>query len=441
MPYSHTSWGELKAALADRLGDPLMRWHNSTELGLYLADAMRTWALATGYWKERGVFATVNGTAFYALQTQLAALLGHTVTDRNMIEMLQYHLLEPATSQVAWTGTEMYSFGQVVEAVRGSRDRLLYESGSVLSTRTEAMPAPPINRVPLTDTVMDVRRALWRNVAAVTRHLLWREDEWGLSAFLALWESSPQTPYAYSVTATRPVELLVAPSPPVVGELELVTVESGADLDPAVSATALGVPDNLAPVVKWGALVDLLRGDGQEADPTRAEVAEKRWNEGVELAKMAQVLIHANVAGNSVLPVSLFDLDAAYGSWQDTSGAPVDLAIAGPNLLALRPVPDGVYAVTLDVARNAPIPAADGEQVQLGREDTDPIIDLAEYLALFKVGGAELQAAEGRLRAFYEAASEHNAKLRANTLFADTIFRQPRREETDRPRRVEVANE
>ena len=298
------------------------------------------------------------------------------------------------------------------------------------------MPAPPLNRVPLADEIIDVRRAVWRNASGANFHL-WREDEQALAGLNPAWESTPATPYAYTILGTQPVELAVAPLPLTVGTLELLTVNVGAVFNPASSATALGMFDNFSWVVKWGAIADLLRGDGQATSAYRTAFAEQRWREGVELAMLMPVIMAASIGGQGVMPVSLFDLDALYENWQDNVGTPVDLAVAGPNLVALRPVPNGVFTVVLSVARNAPIPADDGSHIQVGNEEIDAILDYAEAAGLFKAA----EPSEAQMERFWRAALGYNKRLAANARFLATIKGRSYEEERDRPRKIEVAEE
>ena len=251
------------------------------------------------------------------------------------------------------------------------------------------MPPPNISRVPLDDAIIDVRRVVWRNAALANFHL-WRDDEWAFSTGLGNnWMTNTGTPGYYSIAATRPVELQVAYPPLDVGTLELITTNAGAALNPATSATILGIPDNFSWVIKWGALADLTVPGGQAEDSLRHKFCESRWRLGVETARMITVIAAAQINGVHVEPVALADLDAGYGNWQDNSGTPVDIGIAGPNMIYARPVPDGIHSITLDVARNAPVPAADSEYVEIGRDNINTILDYAHHLAAFKMGGKE----------------------------------------------------
>jgi hypothetical protein len=72
--------------------------------------------------------------------------------------------------------------------------------------------------------------------------------------------------------------------------LDLITVDQGAALTAGVP-TILGVPDDWAWVVKFGALADVLSLDGLAADPARAAYAKARWEQGVQQARTAAVVL------------------------------------------------------------------------------------------------------------------------------------------------------
>lgn len=439
MSYSQTTWGQLKAQLSQRLQDQGMVFWVDDELDVYLTEALRAWAAASLYWRERITFNTVAGQAFYVLPTVAASTLAMTATDRETFKAVQYSLIESTASQGAgWTPTDMFTLAQITSSLNDMRNRYLTETGVVLTRSTQVMPGPPDGRVNLDDDTIDVRRACWIRASDGLHFILWREDEWSEAAYAPGYETaSTPTPYAYTVTATAPVQLLVAPPPSVPGTLELISVFDGATLDPASADTSLGLPDNVSPAVKWGVLSDVLKGDGQATDPVRVVAADRRWAEFVELGKMQSAVANVIVGGSALMPVSVFDMDAALTGWQDGQGQPSIFAVAGWNLVAFSPVPDGVYGVSMDVVRNAPIPANDNDFVQVGLEDLQTIINYAEYCALFKVGGDDLQRSEERMREFYKGAAEYNAKLKANALFAKAIFTNARREPDERPRRLE----
>lgn len=433
MPYTHTTWADLRTALSLRLGDANQTFWVVSELTSLLYEAIRTFGLCSGFWRERGSFATTSGTAFYDITTEIPSLLGYTVTDRDIIKSLQYHLLESATSQAAWSGTEMFTLDDLRYAVERRRNQFLSDTGTVLTRSLINVASPPIGRQPLPDTVIDVRRAAWLGAAPLNYYnTLWREDERMLTAADQGWSVNPGAPEAYSIMAPPPLTMQLAPVPLSSGQVELLSVDSGASLNPVANATVLGIPDDLTPAVKWGALADLLGMDGIARDPVRAQFAEERYQQYVQLGRILPVIIHAELNGVPLIPCTLQELDASTPNWENSSSAPADIAIAGTNMIALNPVPDGTYSVTLDVVRNADL----SDPVQVGREQLDMILDYAEHLAMFKVGGAEWHATERQANNFLTQCVTYNQRLSAAALAAFSAAGQSQRQKQGVARRL-----
>lgn len=442
MPYSHTNWGQLKTQLASRLGDSGSVFWTDTELGVWLTEALRTFGVLSAFWRARSQFSTTAGTAFYDITTQasgsptLASLLGYTVTDRDAVQQIQYALLESASSQSAWTGTEQFTLNDLRYAIQRRRDQFLSDTGCVLTRSVVNVNSPSIGRQQLTDTIIDVRRAAWVGLSPFNYYTsLWRDDERGLTLADQTWDTDPRTPQAYSIMAPPPLELQLAPIPITNGQLDLITVNSGAALDPASSATVLGIPDDLTPAIKWGALSDLLSLDGPARDQARADYCETRYQQYVQLARLMSCIVSAEINGVPTIPDTLYNLDAGVNDWQNNAGTPDLLAVAGLNLVSLYKVPDGVYSVTLDVVRKAPIPTTDATHVQVGREQLDTILDYAEHLALFKIAGSEFNASQAQADRFLLQSITYNQRLSASARYVIAAGATSQREKSYRPRR------
>src|SRR5262245_20496202 len=353
--YAHKTCQEINDDLAQRLEDPGKVFWKSQELCLYINEAFRTFGHLSSFWRNRGTFPTVANTAFYDLPTQLPTLLGYTVTDRSLIEIMQYHLLEAATSQSVWNGTDMFNMAEVAAAIQRRRDQFLADTGVVLTNFLLNIVPPPSGRVTLPDSVIDVRRAAWLGSAPLDYYThMWRDDEFALTAGDPTWSISPGTPNAYSVMAPPPIRMQLSPAPQDSGLLDMVTVNAGNALTPATIESLLGIPDNTAWIVKWGALADLLGRDGQGRDPVRAAYCEMRYRQGVELTRLLPVIVHAELNGVPSIPGSLASHDMGSPNWQNITGAPEEILVAGNNLIALANVPDDVYSVTLDVVASRP---------------------------------------------------------------------------------------
>jgi hypothetical protein len=442
MPYSHTSFSTLKTQLAGRLGDAGGVYWTDAERGIYIVEALRTWQALARYWRDRGTFVTAASTPFYDITTLLLkgteSLLSYSVTDRDLVQAIQYHLLESVASQSVWNGTDQFTLDDVARAIERRRDQFLSETGAVLTRFTQGVAAPPVARQALPQAVIDVRRAAFQEAVTNTVTPLWRVDEEQLAGGLSGWGRNPAVPEFYSVAVAPPIALSLAPVPIVSGTLDVIAVQSGAALDPAAANTILNIPDDFAWVVKWGALADLLGRDGQARDPARAAYSELRWQQGCELARAFPCVLAGEIQGQDMMSESLAGLDAGRHTWQTSTGQPDLIAPAGRNLVALANTPDGIYSVTLDVVRNAVVPVQDGDFIQLGRECLDVILDYAEHLAAFKLAGPEFEATGRAMENMLRQAAIYNEKLKANALFGKLMGAMSHREEERRPIRETV---
>jgi hypothetical protein len=432
LPIDCISFQQAINELADRLGDPNQVHWTSAELQRYLKEALRTWNAYTQTQRDQGTFATTVGVPFYDLPTLLdksgTKIRAYTLTDRELVTDLEYSLMEPPTP-TAWSGTAMFNLGELTEALLRRRDRFLRETGTVLVRDVTAIVIPATGRFVLPLDVITVRRAAWvMNSGTVVP--LQRDDEWGMNQYQRTWQTAtnPTTrwPTVYSTGVTPPLTIQLAPPPSANGSLDLVASRQGAALDPT-TGVILGVPDDYAWVVKFGALADLLSGPGPNNDPARARRCEERWTQGVTLATRASVVLAAKIGTGVVRVYSLNEADTYLRGWQNTQGVPSRVLLAGLNLTALSPVPDalGPYTVTLDVIRNMPMPTLvtdcfyDG-----GNSILEPIFAYAQYLALFKEGPQQFEAAQDLLQRFLMAAGTTEFLDQAQTPGRGPMFQQ-----------------
>lgn len=404
--FSTITLSAARTALADRLADPSMvRWV-SGELDVYLAEALRTWNAYTAAYRNRGTFQTASQVAFYDLATQIPALRGQTLTNRDLVVDLQYALMEtPTTSWPTWAGTNQFDMDDLVGAITRRRDQFLRETGAILTELTQQVITPaPAGREVLPATVLAVRRAAWRSSSGYITTLR-RDDEWGADHYAPRWaQQMTAPPMTYSVAVTPPLRVQVIPPPQDTGALELLIVVAGADLAVA-SSTSLGVPNDWAWVIKWGALADLLGRDGLASDPARAAYCEARWQQGVQAATVAPVVLSGRINDRPCMVNSVSDADAFSPTWQSVPGVPQQLLTAGQNLLACWPPPGvlgagGNYSVTVDVVANIPVPTTDQDFLQIDAGTLDPLLDYAQHLASFKEGPALVEQSSPLLERF-----------------------------------------
>lgn len=409
--YTQTTQTQALAALSERLEDLANTYWSLAELRLYLAEAVRTWQAYTGWYRSRITLPVPGGVNWYDIGT-------YSVTDADTIGVLLYHLLETQLAAGAWTGTGQFDLAVIQAALRNRVDRYLSDTG-VVSTRIVQDAGTITNgRVLLTPSIIDVRRVSW--VAGGSSRLLWRDSEWGLNAHLRGWLGAPGPPKVYSVAATPPVSLQLAPPPGTSGTLDLVAVKAGPAL--TLAPSILGIPDDLAWGVKWGVLADLLSRDGQAKDPARAVYCEQRYREAVELAALYPSIAQTIINGVPVFTGSVFDLDAYSSGWENlAAGVPVAAGLVGRNLLAFAPAPVNGVSVILDLIVDIPVPAADSDYLQVPPDVIAVVLDYAQHLASFKMGGNEFVVTDQqRTNLLYEAA-KYNSRLRQTNFYNSTV--------------------
>lgn len=448
MPYANATWSQLKTALRQRLSsslsgtfEPSAFWSDDStvqsEIEGYLKEALRVWAAASHFWKGRTAF-NVDGTGFWH-DLSPAAELAYTVTDRQLAVEMEYHFIEPP-SYTTWLGSDQFNLSELRDALQRRRDQFLMETGAhVFLPSLVSGIAPPISRfeIPVNtagEPIMDVRRLSWVSAAGLYAQL-WRGSEWGANAVSPGWGLTPDTPAGFSVVASPPLTVQLIPPPNEPGRLEVVGVYAGAALDFS-TGVLLGIPDNFSWVVKYGAMADLLGKDSQARDTFRAQYCERRWKEGIELARLYSTVMLATVNGQQTPCTPVQKLDAYQPGWQNTTpGPPTMIGLEGLNLICVNTLPDTMYGVSLDILLPAPIPADDAAFVQLGPEELDAVIDYAQHIASFKQSGSEFEATTRQYENLIKLAGVYNEKLRASTVFAGVIHNRSMQEEIARPRR------
>lgn|SRR5262245_3309309 len=444
MAHTQTTRAELEAALFDRLGDNLFYSNTGAypEVRVYLNEALRVWNTLARFWRERVVFQTTPTVAFYqitasTLTTNPPNLLNFTLTDQSLVAEMMYHLLETQPLQpdpidvVTWRGTDQFDLEMILSALSRRRDQFLHETAVTLRNDLVSGVISAEGRMDIPETTLDVRRVSWRAIDTSHFHL-WRMDEWEAQAQVPTWAYNPDTPpYGYALILTPPVRIQIVPPPSAGGQLDILASHSATELTGGV---LLGLPDDWAWAIKWGALADLLAAEGQAKDPPRAVYCEQRYQQAVAVARLDPDILWGQINGQPITLMSLQDLDSGDPTWQDQAGRPVSVAVER-DMVALSPVPDSVYSVTLDVVRPAPIPTSNSDPVQLGPEITNAILDYAHHIASFKEGGAEFFATQQQLDGMIRLAADYNAKLNALAVFRDVLEDRSVREEDRRPRR------
>jgi len=200
---------------------------------------------------------------------------------------------------------------------------------------------------------------------------------------------------------------------------EAITSQSGTPFAPP-AATLLGIPNDFAWVLEWGALADLLGRESEATDRERAAYAMKRYQDGLNLLIKTPWIMLGNVNGVACSVDSLEETDRYSVGWDQnpSSFGPV-IVTAGIDTFA-APVGSSIGITCLG---NAPLLDATNTFLQVSRDSWDTVLDLAQgAFASFKMGGAEWkQALELEARAIKFCSAE-NSRLKSTGSFADVLL-------------------
>lgn len=435
MAYTHTTFTTAKSLLADRLGDPGKVFWTDAELGFAIVEAKRIWNAITLHDRDTGTLTTAAGTVFYSLSTTLEStsaelIRGMTIRDRSIVSEIEYQLMEPQ-NLTGWSGTDQFTFNQILTAVQRRRDQFLADTACVMSERTDSVAADSGGAVTLPDTVIGVRRAVFVDTGG--RYYTLRKSDERISNIRGNWHDAG-TPAAYSTTAQPNLHIQIIPPPQNTGDLKTLVVSTGATLDTTANSNAgtlLGVPDDVAWGIKYGAIADLL-SDADSLAPDIVEACEAKYGLAVELTLRMPVVLHSEINGVPGVPAPLSGLDMQNG-WQGLSRTvPTQIGIAGPDTVAAYKTPNGAYDVQLSVVRNAIVPAGT-DYLEIGREHLDALLGMAQRICMLKVGGGEFAATEPLASKFFSQAAQYSYRRSAASLSLQSMKMNTAQEQAHNP--------
>lgn len=426
MAYAQYSMSSLVAQIAGLLDDPQFIQWKYEEIKYGVIEALRYWGALTSYWRIRGQFSSVRDQPWYDLSNELPTLRSRTTTFNDIVTEIDFHCFE-LPGGVAGTGlTSQFNVTSIVNAVVRARNRLVMDAGLPLSTTTTAFTGAPDGRIEIDENIVYLRHGYW-NAPSGAWSPLRPTDAWAQDAYSPLWTLEPGLPFAFSQSVTPPLDVQLFPLPNTTGTIEWLVARTLNFDDPITVETLLNIPDEFAHAVKYSALADLFTMDGEANDPQRADYAERRYLQTVEIAKNHKSVARVQIDGVPVGLSTLTMLDNAYPRWRMSSGKPT-AAGCDMDMIALASVPNGSFGVQCDVLQSAPIPANDDDFLQIGRELIPNIIDYAQHYLSFKLAGQEFAMSIPQYDNFMSSAKSKNAVQSKQIKFMGPLYGMPGRE-------------
>jgi hypothetical protein len=432
-PFQWLTWLEANQEVSVRLGDPSQIFWGQAEVFAYLTEALRVWNALTAFWATpftldldppftQNWFAA-NGTGSPRIQT---------LTDNDIYTLIEYHFIEPPTGST-WTGTDQFSITDLAQACSRRRNEILQAVACNMVESTLPL-TPGTSTAQVTDLVLDERRCRWvpapNQGSPVT---LQRGDSRSFQLFTPNYQQTTASPLRWDVIGSPPQTITLDTRVPVPSELQMLGIQGGADFTPPTN-TPLLMPDDWMWVLKFGAMFDLLSMEQEGKDLARAAYCLQRYAEGLKLMAHMPWLLQGSLNGIPVDTQPIAGADRTNYEWQSRANAFPEIVVGGIDLFAVSPVPAALTSVGMTVVGNAPIPASDGAFIQVPRDVMNAIIDEAQHLALFKMGGAEFTASMTLHQSFVGAALKQNRRLRESGILATTIRPPVDRQEEEQPR-------
>lgn len=437
-------WSAAKAALAARLAVALStnaatQFWTDAELGLMLAEALRVWNALTAQWASTfdiGSFLTPNQVWFPLSAINSAYPRYRTITDTNLYTEMGYHLLENTASF-----STQFSQNDFTGALQRRRDEILQASAANLS-ETIVVGGIGVSGGNLPDSTLSPIRSLYAPTnPAISPAVLHREDDLAFQYFTPGWQTGTQTvPGCYAVISSEPLNFETDFAPQTAGNYHFVTSNAGLTFNPP-AATLVGLPDDWCWAAKWGAISDLLSREPEATDTARAQYAMARFRDGLTAMRILPWLLWAKIDGTPVDTPGVVEMDQYSYGWDFSAYGTTPaatrqaLVVGGVDFVGTCPVfTAGGHSVVLNVVGNAPIPTLDADFVQVSRDAFDVILDYAQNIAAFKLGGDEFQATLPLLKNFAQAVTQTNNRLANLGLFRDVLLTEGQRQELAAPR-------
>lgn len=439
MPYTYQTFGQVKTLLASRLYNPAKTFWSDVELGIYIAECLRTWNALTAHWVTEFQFTymgTSSGTAWLNISQIPGTPRPYTRLNTDVYSVILYHLLEPqiAADGITWNGTEQFSLTDIVGALERRQNELIMQCGLNVTRPVPAVLAPDQRDLTLPDTYLDIRRVKYVPFTSPTNfgpaQVLWRGDLQSFQYFSSGYLQQRQNPRNYALSDVPPLELEVDFPPPQPGTLDMLVNQSQSIPTPP-SAQILVVPDDWVWVLKWGVLMDLLYRQSEAQDNPRAKYCKTRYIEGMQLLAQSPWVLNASIENVPVDIESVMERDQYNPGWEYDSHTRQGIITAGLDTFAVAPLA-GLHptsSVILNLIENAPIPVADTDFVQVSRDVLDVLLDYGVHIAMFKCGGSEFQETIQLFDNFRKSAQAENKRIAGLGLYDDVVKSQGRRQE------------
>ena len=442
MAYSQLTLAQLSAQLGVLLDDQnSLYWTDgygsaAGDKQYAIWDALRVWGAYTNYWRTRGTFNLTVGQSFYDLSVVLPALRTRTWTLDALCKEIQYMCLEAANGISGAGMSGQISVGSILQSIQRARNQFVIDAKFPYTYHSTLAAAGSGGIVQFPQSSVYVHRASWQDSVSGAWTNLWREDAWAVDHADPTWTQTPGAPVIYSESELSPLEMQLVPAPAGSGTLDALTVDS-LQIDITNPNATFAVPDEWIHAIKFAALQDIFSAESQNKDDLRAQYAQMRYDQAMNLARDGRSILRLLYAG-SPLPIdALQAIDAGMYAWRNQPGPPQMAGVLYDFAAFVPGAPDAAYGVSADVVQSAPLPTAPTDFIPVGYEDIPHLIDYITHVLTFKCGGKEFKDSFAQYDSFMNAVQARGRINAAKIRYLTPLFAQPQKEQAARPDRKE----
>lgn len=206
------------------------------------------------------------------------------IPDTYVLNDVIYRTLENGAADAAGTLlTNMFSIQEIVDSMNRVQQEFLLDTGAVGKRTTIPGIAGTSQYATPVDSIRP-RRITWQDTSDSVIRSLTLDETWGLDHGSPGWPQDQDIPISWRENTNPQQTFSLALTPINNGTIGLLYIALATTLTGA--GIAFTVPDDWTPYLLWGTLAELLSSDGPSFDPVRAQYCSRRYDEGVELARL-----------------------------------------------------------------------------------------------------------------------------------------------------------
>lgn len=212
----------------------------------------------------------------------------YTVTDQNITNEIQYHLLEAPNNGASY-GSGLFTAAEVAGILNMKLQEFAKLSGYLVDVGGAFTNANSVGVISLSANVMDVIRVAFttpsNTIIAIPLESLAPADNL-ISSLANSSTSAVDVPSIASTSVRFDTPQITFWPPPNAGSVVSVQYTKRPTALPATpNGTVLDCPNDFTPFVKYGALASLFYKSGETYDPARAELCQAIFDLGVTIVR------------------------------------------------------------------------------------------------------------------------------------------------------------